>query len=401
MSLRRAVRRRERRSTPAIGIIGPPWFESLFAPEFRLVRPDHSARSRSSDPTPDVVIVGPGDLPEWTWTGAPVVGYRSPAEPATDPTPFVQPLTSNPSRRATRAVGDLPADFGALAAAARREVTGVRHPGRFRRAPVQPWLDATATAHVDYRRAHRRTALHVVREALLLHGREAIGRDREVAVICATNRPAQLDRVIENYERQSYPDRRLVVITNSRGFDVAEVRDRLADVENAMTIDVDEERSLGECLNTALDAVESRFVAKFDDDDRYGAEYLTDMMIAHRFAGAALVGKHSHYAHISDDGSTHLRFPGREFEYTSWVAGGTMVIDRGRVAGLRFRDLSIGEDGAFIADCQRAGHAVYAADRFNYVQYRTGDNTWSRDRADYLRKAVVEDSSDPISLIER
>ena len=33
--------------------------------------------------------------------------------------------------------------------------------------------------------------------------------------------------------------------------------------------------TLGECLNAGLDATDARFVAKFDDDDHYGADYLT------------------------------------------------------------------------------------------------------------------------------
>ena len=221
-----------------------------------------------------------------------------------------------------------------------------------------------------------------------------------MTVICVTRRPHQLDNVIANYTRQTHPRRRLIVVTNSAAFDLAEVADRLSEIGGARVIEMPEDVSLGLCLNAALDMTTSRYVAKFDDDDRYGMEYLSDMMIAHRFAAAAVVGKHSHYAVFSNDGRGYLRFAGREFCDVSWVAGGTLVIDRERTGALRFEDRSIGEDGAFLSACLRRGHAVYAADRFNYVQYRSDDNTWAQSREVYLRDAIEVTSSDPLDEIE-
>ena len=353
------------RSSPTLDLTAAPWAIKLFEPEFRVLRREGPGDPHDAAASDNYLAVRAADLD----------------------TPFVQPITMNPSSRPSRHDQALPPGFAELASAARREVSAER-PTRRLGPKTDAWLTATAAAQVAYRHAHRNTTTHVVSNVLSSLGRSRIEVDHQVAIVCATNRPDQLENVIGNYERQRYEPCRLVLVTNSAEFDHAAVEHRLETVPKAIVIAVPEHESLGACLNAGMRAVDARFVAKFDDDDRYGPEYLVDMMAAHRFARAGVVGKHSHLAHFPGDGRTYVRFPGREFEYTSWVAGGTLVIDRERVGDLRFRDRSLGEDGAFLADCQRAGNAVYAADRFHYVQHRTGSHTWDLVRGQYLRHAV-------------
>ena len=115
-----------------------------------------------------------------------------------------------------------------------------------------------------------------------------------------------------------------------------------------------------------------------------GPQYLADAMRAHSFAGAAVVGKHTYYAYLAADDRTVLRFPAHEFSYSSTLAGGTLVIDRERVGDLRFADISLGEDRAFIGACHRRGLSTFAADRFSFVQVRSTDNTWTVGPTDFL-----------------
>jgi glycosyltransferase involved in cell wall biosynthesis len=263
----------------------------------------------------------------------------------------------------------------------------VREPGRHGET-ADAWLTATAAAHPRYRAARR----------------EEQGPDldrREVTMLCVTNRPNQLDHVVATYERQRHPARRLVLVTNSRGFDLDDVSARLAALGNVRTVDVDEDVSLGECLNIGLEMATSRYVAKIDDDDTYGPEYLGDLLIAHGYASAAIVGKHSYVARFEPDGTHVLRFPGKELCYTSTLAGGTLVIDREQVpTGVRFPDRTTGEDTGFLDACQRGGAAVFATDRFNYIQRRGTDNTWQASLQHFLRKGIVVDPTTPAGQVE-
>ena len=50
-------------------------------------------------------------------------------------------------------------------------------------------------------------------------------------------------------------------------------------------------RPLGAVLAAATAAAAGPLLAKMDDDDVYGAEHLWDLVLAHEYSGAALVGK--------------------------------------------------------------------------------------------------------------
>jgi hypothetical protein len=232
------------------------------------------------------------------------------------------------------------------------------------------WLEQTAAGHASWRRS-----------APLLSGVEA-------TIVCVSNRPERLEDVIANYERQNHPLKSLVIVTNSRRFDYRDVCERLRSVERASAIDVDEKESLGACLNIALGRCATRYLAKFDDDDHYGAEYLGDMLRAHLAADAAIVGKQSYFAYVENMDLYVLRFPGRELTYTSLVSGATLVLDLLRVGDMRFAEVNVGEDTGFIQECQRRGLSVFSSDRFNYLQRRGSHNTWEVPVDVFLRRSL-------------
>ncbi|MDX2381223.1 MAG: glycosyltransferase family A protein [Acidimicrobiia bacterium] len=217
--------------------------------------------------------------------------------------------------------------------------------------------------------------------------------DDDVAIVCVSNRPHLLADVIANVERQQQGRLEFVYVDNSGSKDHRSMAARLDEAFSGRTRSSFLTRapnvSLGSCLNAAMRRTEARFVAKFDDDDLYGPDYLLDALRAHRYAGAGVVGKHTYYGHLTETDEYVLRFPGHEFSYTSTLAGGTLLIDRQRVGDLSFRDISLGEDRAFIADCHRRGVSTFSADRFGFLQARGADNTWASDRTSYLAKSRI------------
>lgn len=238
------------------------------------------------------------------------------------------------------------------------------------------WLRTTSEGHEQYRR-------------------RVDPVDADVAIVCVSNRPQNLENVMANVARQRHDRLELVYVDNSGTADLRETSSSLESLSTGPLrctfLSRSPEISLGTCLNAALRRADARFVAKFDDDDVYGAEYLADALRAHRYAGAGVVGKHTYYAHLEPTDEWVLRFPGHEFTYSSTLAGGTLVIDRDKVGGRQFEDISIGEDRAFIAACHRAGVSTFSADRFNFVQRRGEENTWRVDRAAFLRRSLLLD----------
>jgi hypothetical protein len=213
-----------------------------------------------------------------------------------------------------------------------------------------------------------------------------------VAVVCVSNRSSLVDRVVANVERQGNVVEDLIYVASVAIDDTVE--QRLAAAGSTVTrVEVirAEGVSLGAGLNLGMNHTDARFVAKFDDDDHYGAQYLSDALRAHRYAGAGVVGKHTYYAHLDETDEWVLRFPAHEFAYSSTLAGGTLVIDREHTGHLEFEDVSLGEDRAFVATCHRNGISTFSADRFNFVQSRGCDNTWQVSREHFLERSLLLD----------
>lgn len=377
LRLRLALRRRLARRDPlyTVDLVAPPWFNRLLGDD---IQGTDSAPENKSDfsllAISDDLDMGSSRPKSPSGNGGTaVVGYRARTDLVLDPAPFIQTRLSSPVR--AKDVSWLPDEFRSLAASAQR-ITPPAPDGDDTN-QISDWIDRSREAHLRYREAIARTSHDFLRDAAEVSGLALDPIDDSVTVVCVTNRPGQLGEILENYRRQTHADRRLLIVANSDAFDPAELDHQVGSSANATWIQVPEDRTLGHCLNQALERCTTRFLAKFDDDDHYGANYLSDALLCHKFTSAAVVGKHTYFVYSESQDITALRFPGHEFAYTSFVAGGTLLIDISQVDGLRFEDRTVGEDTSFLLACQKAGKDVFAGDRYNYLQVRGKDNTWA------------------------
>lgn len=264
----------------------------------------------------------------------------------------------------------------------------MRHFDGVQRRDIDEWNRITADRHAEYRAAQTMP----------------VG---SVAVMCVTNRPTFIGNIVDNVMRQTSLPEHVAVVVNldEEDADLPAVDAHLDTIRSA-GIDVvlswrPAAKSLGFCLNVTMAATDARFVAKFDDDDRYGPNYLADALRAHSYAGAGIVGKHTTYARIEDSDDTILRFPAHEFIYTATLAGPSLVIDRERAGGLWFRDISLGEDRAIITDCNKRGIATFAADRFNLLYRRTSGSAWGQTSEEFALRSISLGSGFNLSEIDR
>lgn len=252
------------------------------------------------------------------------------------------------------------------------------------RTDLDAWHRRTAERHERYRSEHPPTS-------------------RRAAAICVSMRPHLVDLVVANMARQLHGlHLDVVFVANHPDFARIDLERQFAVIESGVTlIQAEPGTSLGAALNLGLDATSERFVAKLDDDDWYGSGYLLDGLRAHGYAGAGVVGKHTYYADVESAGERYLRFPGHEFTYSGTLAGGTLLIDRLRVGDLRFDDVSLGEDRAYLRACHRRGVSTFSADRFGFVQRRGRDNTWTISDGAFLADCVRVEPDDPNHRVDR
>jgi spore maturation protein CgeB/SAM-dependent methyltransferase len=236
-------------------------------------------------------------------------------------------------------------------------------------------------AHLGYREVmtnHTYTTrlASIVREAGLL----APPAERPlVSVLAATNRPDRLDNILENYRRQLHQPLELIVLINSRRYDMNEVRQKLEPIPNARVFQIPESQTLADCLNLGLEHANGSFIAKFDDDDLYGAHYLSDLLLCTRFTDAAVLGKRSYYCHLEASDQTALRFPRNIHKSVNFVHGATLLIKREVFDKLRFTPVRQGTDTVFQKACALYGYPIYSADPYNFIHMRHADkrtHTW-------------------------
>ena len=248
--------------------------------------------------------------------------------------------------------------------------------------------------HVAQRRIwSEHTYGHRVDDVLTAVGlTEQRARRPTVSALVSSNRPGQLDHVVEAVAAQRDVEVELLVL--GHGFEVdPAVLERARDLglENVRVLHAPAGERLGSCLNRLVEAASGEVVAKMDDDDLYGPHYLSDQLHALDYSGADVVGKQAHHMYLEAQDLTIVRFPEREHCFTDFVMGPTIVTRRAVARAHPFADLGRGEDTDFLRRIATDGLSIYAGDRFNFVQMRYGaaHHTWEASSAEMLANGRV------------
>lgn len=258
-------------------------------------------------------------------------------------------------------------------------------------------LEGDKARHLGYRDVHsRHTYGHRVDQMLMRAGVAKAPRAMPlVSIICVSNRPEFLERAISNIRRQVYPNFEVIFVSNSEKYDLDLSAAKLSVLGRVKVLSRPSEQTLAECLNFALEHASGEFFAKMDDDDFYGAHYLSDSMLAFEYSGAHVVGKRTYYCYLEGPNLTAIRFAGGEFKRTSRIQGATIIAHRKSTEAIKFTAVRQGTDSIFLRDCLQRDLSIFSADRFNFVHVRRATNathTWQISEQEFLANCteVVE-----------
>ena len=224
------------------------------------------------------------------------------------------------------------------------------------------------------------TYTHRVEHILGRLGRPAAAR-RSVSAVVPTNRAHELGNVFENIGRQQYQEVELVLVLHGLQLNSADLRAQAKElgVADLTIVEADSSLTLGTCMNLGIDAASGAYIAKMDDDNFYGAHYLTDLLHAFDYTEAGVVGKWAHYVWLRSTDAVVLRYVAAEHTYERRVQGGSMVIEGDLARRLKFADLPRAVDSDLLDRAIAEGVKIYSADRFNFVSVRGTDrqaHTW-------------------------
>ena len=214
----------------------------------------------------------------------------------------------------------------------------------------------------------------------------------QVSILLATRRPDRVAAAIDAVAGQTYPRVELVLALHGEGFDRTEVDRRLQGLDHpARVVEAVGHLPLGAVLNAAADVSSGTLLTKFDDDDLYGPEHLWDLVLAHEYSRAPLVGKGAEFVYLAGSDVTLHRFRGEGERYitTQSIAGGALMITRHCFdAVLGWRPIPRSVDQALIEDVVSGGHRAYRTHGMGYVLVRHGEgHTWQADDDYFLAQA--------------
>ena len=156
---------------------------------------------------------------------------------------------------------------------------------------------------------------------------------------------------------------------------------------------VDGAEPLGSVLRAATAAAGGALLTKMDDDDYYSAEHVWDLVLAHEYSQAQLIGKSAEYVYLERLDKTVRDCRRQKFseQHVSFVgvSGGVLMVSRHDLdeAGgwrrvPRRVDISLAEDVTI------AGGRIYWTHGDGYLRVRHGDrHTWSIDDSHFLNRA--------------
>jgi len=222
----------------------------------------------------------------------------------------------------------------------------------------------------------------------------------KIVVTTVTKRGYQyLPNVINNFKRQAYPYKKLIIIFNSSEVKKKVISNKL--IENGIDdfyIEIFPDKTQGYCLNHAIEYATKEFSedfdiwAKMDDDDYYGKNYLMTNLEAMLYSEADIVGRSDMYIYVPKLNKLFFRTDKGCNKIVKWVAGASLFIKKHVFKKVMFPNEKSGIDVKFGNKATKHGFKVFAAHINDFVVIRrmnNNDHTWKINLQGYLRHSKM------------
>ncbi|HDR14579.1 MAG TPA: glycosyltransferase [Desulfobacteraceae bacterium] len=222
-----------------------------------------------------------------------------------------------------------------------------------------------------------------------------------VTVVTPTKRPELIERVLAAFDAQAYPARELILVVNRGDVDEQALSARIDGRPGVRCVIMHQERNIGSCLNHGIRLGHGEYWFKMDDDDEYGPNYISDMMLALKATSADVIGKAPTWLYVeSKDAlyrrqslsmkSAHLVAEGNH----PYLSGATFCGRREVIERVPFSETRRASvDTNFFLECIDSGLRVQFADPFNFIACRGADknrHTWRAGDDALIRNSIRE-----------
>lgn len=213
-----------------------------------------------------------------------------------------------------------------------------------------------------------------------------------ITVIACTIRSSCIDNVFDNYDRQLWKNKKMIIVLNNDRMDI-EVYKQRANQYPAGEITVyqlPQKYRLGRCLNYAIKRADNGLIAKFDDDDYYGPKFLREAARAIKHGRASIVGKNTAYLYFKGKRALMVFRRGGEWKYRRHLKGGSLVFRKSVWRRVKFpANRKAGTDSKWLSSCIRRGFRAFSVSKRHYVCVRRknwNSHTQKKSTRRYMRR---------------
>jgi hypothetical protein len=202
-----------------------------------------------------------------------------------------------------------------------------------------------------------------------------------VSAVVASRRPDGIAECMAYLAAQNYPA--FEVIVGTHGYTAGE---ETVERWNGMlraplrVLSLPDHLTLGDVLGKLSRIADGELITKIDDDDHYGANHVTDLVLAWHSSGADLVAKGARFVHLPDFYCTIDRGWAASEALNVTPAGGTLTLARSTLAQVGgWSESSRHVDSDLVARVRARGGMTYRTHSLEYVYVRrTGGHTWEK-----------------------
>ncbi len=212
-----------------------------------------------------------------------------------------------------------------------------------------------------------------------------------ISIITCTNKENKCDNILNNFIRQNHQNKELIIILNNNNLKIDKWKYKLCKFNNINIYQLDQKITLGECINFAINKSNYPIIAKFDDDDYYGPEYLSDSLKILKYTEASIVGKSSTYVYFEKDKLLALKNNNRDNRYVFRVEGATLMFKKEIFDYIKFKSKNLGEDLEFCKSATREGLKIFSSNIHHYLYIRNINNnhSWNVSNAYLLKNCKI------------
>lgn len=204
-------------------------------------------------------------------------------------------------------------------------------------------------------------------------------KEAGISVIISTNKLMYKQQIIDNYTKQTMKNKELILILNNEELSEEDFKEYQEKDPSIHVYTLDSAIMLGTCLNYAVMRAHYDYIARIDDDDYYGANYLQEIYDALVSKKGDIVGKVRNYVYFMDEKILFsLKEPVCDMVAES-LPGGTISFHKDVFKKLQFSDIIWGEDNFFCRTAAKMGLKVYATSKNDFIYIRYNNmykHTW-------------------------